>query len=829
MNKQSRSLLTPAVFLCIAISAVVVVTSCQSWKSEQEQAQNAGVEQAKSDVLTLRRRFDETLKRVSLLEASGLLVQNSYSNNLPDFADRLDSLRRQIAIAGSEFALVSFADSTGFVKWSTYPLPENPVSVTDRDYFRILSTSDIDRVVGNTTVGKIRDAESLPFVFKIRDFDEKFKGVLTVRVEGDFAKILLNTMDKNKYSMVSLVRADGQYLARSVHASSGAVSPSAATLPKIVTKSITDTQYAGIAVSPIDRVERFLATSYNSQWDLLLIVGNETGSTHAMLEGVKRRIFFIAISLILGGIAVVLSVTRMMMDRQDIEQNLSMARDLARREGVLLQIAQKATDMIALMDSEFRYLYANEAFRLHLGLDPLRSIGKRMGHSVAWKPDVEACLEKLAREGGSARCMVDVQHINGSMRWLEVELVAVDIRIDDSASPCRYFSISRDVTERVLAEQKVAASQQRLENIMRVGPGFSYEVRFGKNGAVQIDLPVAVPDRLLGYSVEEATKNGMLWEQTAPDYVKLRLLARRRCLETGWASIEFNARAKDGSTHRMLSQLRKSTSGNAGPAFIGFMADISSEYEVRMRLRHSEQLAILGLASANIAHDMNQPLASLALAVENTLAAVETGKATPERLLSKLATIGSQAQRLADMVNRVRKFSRDERGTISVFALSCAVEEAIALSGMRVRTVGVEIDVAIATDVPELHTDRLLLEQVLVNLIVNACDAYSSQRSTAVSDHRLLAISANRRDDSLVIQIADHAGGIAADIMPNLFKTFVTNKPADLGTGLGLSICASNIRMLGGEITACNRDNGAVFEITLPIEAVAGLVLAEQI
>ena len=817
MSYNAKAAFLPATLLSIVVLATIVVATSDYLANKRVEAQNAGLDQAKSDVLIMRRRFNETLKRVSLLETSGVLVEHSYSHHLLDFPERLDSLRQQIDIAGSEFASVSFVNAVGDLQWSTHWLPSENINVADRDYFEILAKKDVEIVVGNTSIGKVTSLLSLPFAFKIHDFNGNFKGVLVIRVAGDFTRTLLQSVEYKTNSMVSLVRGGGQYLGRSVNTPSGVISSNARFLPTIGTKSISDTNSTAISVSPIDGVERFMATSYNSQWDVILVVGNDTAPMKAVLAGVTRSIVIIAAALGFGAMALILIITRLSIERRNNAKNLRVARDVARREGVLVQVAEKATDMIALMDAEFRYLYANDAFRRQLGIDPKQSIGKRMGHSNVYKPEVEAGMARIARDGGSARVLVDIFDAIGRTRWLEIELVAVDIRKDDYVAPCRYISIARDVTERVLAEQKVAVSQMRLENILRVGPGVAFEVWFGPNNETFIELPVGVPDRLLGYSVEEATRNGLLFDQTDPSDVEARRLAKYRCLTTGWASVEFNAQAKDGSTHRMLNQLRRATGAHSGAAIIGYMTDITSDYVSRTRLRHSEQLAILGLASANIAHDMIQPLGSLMLSVENAVAAVESGKATSEYTIGKLARIGEQATRLAQMVDRVRRFSRVDQGNKTVFQLAFAIEEAIALAEMRMRTVGMQVQVDLPPDLPELHTDRLLLEQVLLNLIINACDAYQGQQPPIESANRVLAISAEITNEALVIYLADRAGGILPVILPKLFKAFTTTKPADIGTGLGLTICAGNIRTLGGTIAARNQNGGAVFELVLPL------------
>ena len=249
---------------------------------------------------------------------------------------------------------------------------------------------------------------------------------------------------------------------------------------------------------------------------------------------------------------------------------------------------------------------------------------------------------------------------------------------------------------------------------------------------------------------------------------------------------------------------------------IVFVTDISSEHAMRNRLRHSEQLATLGHLSASIAHEMNQPLASLMLAAENALSAIKRNNWTPEQMTARIERINDQVQRLSQLMNRVRQFSRNDQGCTTVFSLQFVINEALELCAARVRHAGVTTRIELDDDLPALLTDRLLLEQTLMNLIVNACDAYEAAAAAEVQGNKPMLISAKRRGEALIIRVADQAGGIAEHVRSQLFEAFVTTKPANQGTGLGLSVSAANIAQLGGEVSAHNAEGGAVFEIILP-------------
>ena len=144
------------------------------------------------------------------------------------------------------------------------------------------------------------------------------------------------------------------------------------------------------------------------------------------------------------------------------------------------------------------------------------------------------------------------------------------------------------------------------------------------------------------------------------------------------------------------------------------------------------------------------------------------------------------------------------------------IDEALLLARPKIKAAGVTVERRLAANLPALRTERLLLEQVLMNLIVNACDAYRDRNDNGVRECSPLTISAETSETGLTIRIADQAGGIAPEVMRRMFEPFFTTKPAELGTGLGLSICAANLADLGADISARNEDGGAAILIRIP-------------
>ena len=805
-----------ALLCCVFVFSGIIVSAQFCLGRAKANFEETGLGAARRDTGYVRDEVSAVTRRIDALEQNALQTEHAYRNTLPDFKVMLDGLRRQAAIAAPEVLDVAATDAAGNIEWSTNYNSTPGRSIADRDYFQTISTTDIGKIISTPVIGKLSGKPTIQFVFAVRDTSNKFQGTVVVAVDANVAKLLQNSIHDDHESVVSIVRSDSQILSRSSVGSKPITELKTSNMPGFISKVVREGSSSYHLRSQIDGVSRFYAASHIPEWNAVLLVGLD--DRPEMIRLSRARTETIAISVLAGlvDLALYLAAIASLRRMKAVARIEAISRDLSLRENVLIQIAKNTKDMIHLMDEEFRYIYLNEACRQTLGFDIESRIGLRMGHSVPAHSALNSAIASLMANGGSQRLLLDVPDIAGKIHWLDVEIVKVDIREDDIASPCRYFSVAHDVTERVLAERKAVVTQQRIENILRLGPGFFFELYIAADGEVCVDLPVECSDRLLGHSMESAIRGGMLAEQTHPgDHERLQQ-AIQRCIADGWASTEFRVFAKDGALHWMLCQMQLARSHIKGHEVIAFVTDVTSEHTMRNRLRHSEQLATLGHLSANVAHEMNQPLAAILLSAENALHLVSIDRATPERMTAKLESIVSQVQRLSQFVNRIRQFSRDEHGEVTIFTVDSAIDEALTLAAGRINASGVVIETRFAADLPSLQTERLLLEQILMNLVVNACDAYMETARLPSADTWPVIISADVAENCLIISVADRAGGIPPSVMAKLFEPFFTTKSQDQGTGLGLSICAANVAELGGEISARNADGGAVFEVHLP-------------
>jgi C4-dicarboxylate-specific signal transduction histidine kinase len=314
-----------------------------------------------------------------------------------------------------------------------------------------------------------------------------------------------------------------------------------------------------------------------------------------------------------------------------------------------------------------------------------------------------------------------------------------------------------------------------------------------------------------------------------------------RCRETGEAVVEYRFTNAGGEQRWLRDQMMLGNPEDTGCEIVVYVTDITEEYLGRLRLQQSERLATLGLLTTNIAHEMNQPLAAIRMAAENGLRILQRDMAqrgfdeteagaglgstadgfmVERSVQGKLQRIISQTHRISDVISHVRAFGRSDGSQPEDVEIGDIVDEALMLAEARIVETGVVPRVNLQPGLPILHTVRVPLEQVVMNIIINACDAYDGRgNGDEASAHRPLLITSRAEGDTILLSIADRAGGIPPQLLSRIFDPFFTTKPVGLGTGVGLFVSMISINELGGTLTAHNETGGAVFEIRLPLIA----------
>lgn len=282
----------------------------------------------------------------------------------------------------------------------------------------------------------------------------------------------------------------------------------------------------------------------------------------------------------------------------------------------------------------------------------------------------------------------------------------------------------------------------------------------------------------------------------------------------------FESRVRHRDGHDVLTMVYTARLIDAQGQHSGWMStvvDITEQKRSALRqrqheeqLQHAQRLASLGEMASTLAHELNQPLAALSNFASAAKAFAEQGR--QELLVSSLDETAAQAQRAAEIVRRIRGFVRQRTAGQEDCVVGALVANVLALLQGEMRQQQARAVVRVPADLPKVRGDRVLLEQVLLNLVLNSLQA---MQATPL-ERRVVEIDATVADGRLHIQVADHGPGIPAALAEQVFAPFFTTKPD--GLGLGLNICRTIVESHRGRFTFADRvGGGTVFTLELEV------------
>jgi PAS domain S-box-containing protein len=327
---------------------------------------------------------------------------------------------------------------------------------------------------------------------------------------------------------------------------------------------------------------------------------------------------------------------------------------------------------------------------------------------------------------------------------------------------CRYFGRSRDELVgrpfvELIPESERAAALEHIEAIGQSARGDTYEHR------------VVRPDGSFG------------WQQWTDHTIQ----------NAEGSVVEFQGIGRD------ITDLK--------------VADMEVEQR-RKEVTHLTRVAILGELSGALAHELNQPLTAILSNAQAAQRLLERGPLDLAMLGEILDDIVTDDLRAGEVITRLRALLKKGEASLQPLDLNGVAADVLALARSELIDRHVTVSTRLAPGLPSIIGDRVQLQQVMLNLLLNACEAMSTRTST---ERTLTVSTALDGDGSLLASIADRGSGIPQDAADRLFEPFFTTKPH--GLGLGLSICRSIMAAHGGRLWADNNaDGGATFTLALP-------------
>jgi PAS domain S-box-containing protein len=434
--------------------------------------------------------------------------------------------------------------------------------------------------------------------------------------------------------------------------------------------------------------------------------------------------------------------------------------------------------------------------------------------------DKPGMLEKwraIRKSGRRGELEARLRRFDGEYRWF---LLRAEPLRDELGNIVKWYGSSTDIDDRKRTEEALRESEQRFRDYAETGSDWLWETTSDHK-------VITISEHINAVGFKASGVKGLArWDIAADvesDPEKWR--QHRAVLESHQPFRNFEY-TLGGTGSPVYVRASGKPFFDAQGNFLGYRGT-GTDITAMIRADHAEQalrrtqaelahvtrVTTLGELTASIAHEVNQPLAAVVANADACLRWLDRG--TPDLAAARRSVewVINDAQRASEVVRRIRALANKTEIEKAPLDLNEVVREVIALVERELTSQGVSLRTELAPDLPMIHGDRVQLQQVIINLVMNGIEAMHQ-----VTDRARELMIRSRMDEAhgVLLSVIDRGVGISAEDAGRLFNAFFTTKSD--GLGMGLSICRSIVEAHGGRLTASgNEGTGATFQFVLPL------------
>ena len=506
---------------------------------------------------------------------------------------------------------------------------------------------------------------------------------------------------------------------------------------------------------------------------------------------------------------------------RDISQRKAAEAAVIDSEARYRMLADNITDVMLRYDAQAHIEYVSPSVR-QWGYEPADFIGMPAGHFVHPDDQPMVAARRQAMFDGAPGQTIEarVRRADGDWAWIESNPSV--IRAPDQ-TVIGIVLVLRDISERKAAEAALIDSEARYR--MLANNTSDIIQRFNADGVVEYISPSV---RQLGYEPEFFLGRPTALLVASED--KAEVVRRREDMLSGRPVPPLESRVYSADGRLVWLESRPSPILDEHGKLVGVvnaMRDVTARktaenamQELSLELRRVARASALGAFAGSLAHEINQPLAAASVSGEAALRWFSAEPPNYERGLQATRRMVDDVRRAADVVGRMRSLVAKEALRMDRFNAHEALKEVLALIALECERSSVTTRTDLKAADPWMLGDRVLFQQVMINLILNAIEAMRT-----VEGDRLLLVRSRRTGGELEFQVEDRGPGIDADQRTQIFESMFTTKVG--GTGLGLAISKSIVESHGGVIAVEPASpRGAVFSVRIPVDVPAAAVEA---